>query len=1132
MIGKNCLRLGTFALMGWCLLSGAARAEEKKPSPNIIRNASCEVVSGGRPVHWNIHKGMRGGPIIWGSSDEACDGKKSVFVEVPRPIIRNGKEFVNIGLVAGDSTGYSGPNAYPASPSTTYHFSCYIKGDVPGGYVQITTWNTDQARSADRQAIYTTIKMKPSPQWTKYEGTFKTRPDTRRLVPMFHIFANENGVMKKGQRLYVDKVSLIEKARPRAFRVPVEKLPYPNRVPCSGVTAEVKMLNGAPAFFVDGKPHAGLMSTQRIQRPVIEDGKLLLTCKPGIYINRSLVLARELDNNFEIEGSVTVVKKALGAGSNISIQAICTSSFTSAFYFMGLEVNKGTGEHQVSLIKYHGDYQRWFDIPFPWRTGKPYRIKLTVHGDRISAFVDGRLIAEKKDPVPLPIRFVKFSVYHSVSTVDDVRLTGPGGKVLLEDDFSVIRQDNWWGGGQNWGKTALLSRVSDDVKFSRHGVHLCHVLLRLDQIWSAPGKFDFSVMDAKLSDVLEEDPEGWIVVRWNIDPPQWWRDSHPDEMARNIDADGKTIPLNRHASFPSKLWLDEGAEAVAQLIRHHNSSDYGRRILGYIYSYAIEWFHFGPEGSLSDYSPAQLRCFREWVKAKYGADAALQKAWCDLAIRLDAVQIPGYKERVTGDFYEFMDPAKGGNKIADYLSFNAESVAGAISHFAKLTKDETDRKRVTVFWYGYHFKYDPSINYNARGHHALLSVLKCPDVDAICSPFEYRERQPGGMSFPASGIGGSMRLHGKYFWGEDDTRTHLSGEHTSYGRTNTAKETVNVIKRNFAYSLSLGQSLWWLDWGQGWFEDKQVQKAVGRMQEILTESMQKDRRRRAEIALVVSQRSHNFLRASTALPKSLVTYQIFEEMLRIGAPFDVFLVDDLDRMPEYKFYIFLDTFYLSDKERQAVPEKVLCGNHTVLWMYAPGYITDKGLDANAVSAITGIKLEALDVGGRLRLTLCDLDHPVTKGLFPGLRSATEEPIGPIFRCVDLKAHVLGIYNAVPGTKPNGTFKTGMEYGPGLVIKEMPNWRSVWCGVPIIAAGLLRGIARTAGVHIYSGGEDVVYANPFMVAVHARYAGKRTISLPKPASVTDAFTGEKIAGKAKNFEVFLDRNETGFWLLDW
>lgn len=107
---------------------------------------------------------------------------------------------------------------------------------------------------------------------------------------------------------------------------------------------------------------------------------------------------------------------------------------------------------------------------------------------------------------------------------------------------------------------------------------------------------------------------------------------------------------------------------------------------------------------------------------------------------------------------------------------------------------------------------------------------------------------------------------------------------------------------------------------------------------------------------------------------------------------------------------------------------------------------------------------------------------------------------------------------------------GMLTAPAFAVKRMRDWTSVWCGVPNMPACLLRNIAKFAGVHIYTEGDDVVYASNSLFAVHARYSGERIIHLPRPCTVVDPFTDNTIAKGVQSFTVALRRGQTGLWLL--
>jgi hypothetical protein len=97
--------------------------------------------------------------------------------------------------------------------------------------------------------------------------------------------------------------------------------------------------------------------------------------------------------------------------------------------------------------------------------------------------------------------------------------------------------------------------------------------------------------------------------------------------------------------------------------------------------------------------------------------------------------------------------------------------------------------------------------------------------------------------------------------------------------------------------------------------------------------------------------------------------------------------------------------------------------------------------------------------------------------------------------------------------------------PGLVVKQMPGWTSIYSSAPILPAALLRNIARVAGCHIYSDGGDVVYANREFLGIYSPSGGSRTIHLPERSDVTDLLSDKVFAKGATEFSVELPANTT-------
>ena len=84
-------------------------------------------------------------------------------------------------------------------------------------------------------------------------------------------------------------------------------------------------------------------------------------------------------------------------------------------------------------------------------------------------------------------------------------------------------------------------------------------------------------------------------------------------------------------------------------------------------------------------------------------------------------------------------------------------------------------------------------------------------------------------------------------------------------------------------------------------------------------------------------------------------------------------------------------------------------------------------------------------------------------------------------------------------------------------------------VPIIPAQVLREIARSAKVHIYSEDGDVLDVSHNLLSVHTLSGGKRIFSLPSKAEVVyDLFQRRIVATDADRFDVTLPPASTALY----
>jgi hypothetical protein len=154
----------------------------------------------------------------------------------------------------------------------------------------------------------------------------------------------------------------------------------------------------------------------------------------------------------------------------------------------------------------------------------------------------------------------------------------------------------------------------------------------------------------------------------------------------------------------------------------------------------------------------------------------------------------------------------------------------------------------------------------------------------------------------------------------------------------------------------------------------------------------------------------------------------------------------------------------------------------------------------------------------------DANHPVLQFADPGTTVRIEAfnyelsrrlhppEFGPVFAIEDARATVLGTY---------------LDGEVALAARDAGAWKSVYCAVPRMTIALLRGVARYAGVHLYCDEDVVLDADSRMLMLHSGWDGDRSIevALPRPMTVTDAWTGETLCTDAETVTVALPESTT-------
>lgn len=612
----------------------------------------------------------------------------------------------------------------------------------------------------------------------------------------------------------------------------------------------------------------------------------------------------------------------------------------------------------------------------------------------------------------------------------------------------------------------------------KYGVDLVSINFPVE-LTPADKEPDYSRSDGLIKRALAANPKALLLLRIQIHyTPEWWASIHPDDMMLYKDGKGT------NASVTSHIWRRDVTEQIEKLVGHFEN-EFGNYIFGYhpCGQETGEWFYARMWDSLAGFEVAAKNSFREFVRGKYKNIQRLRKAWGDASVTFETVDVPTLEDRTTVRTGFFLYPAKDQHTI-DFFEFQNFEMADTVSDMCKAVKTAAPKK-ITVAFYGYHFTVIGQYGLQSSGHLGLERLLKSPYVDAICSPIDYFDRKSGGAGYMMAPVD-SVTLHGKLWITEDDVRTYLASQVHKDFRLADERETNGVLTRDFSQILTRGAGLWWMDLGaEGWFSGEGIWKYLKTHADTYSERMPKFKQYSPQIAVIVDEKSIFYTSPSSAWQAPLI-YSFRYQYYRIGAPVGFYLLSDLvnGRVPAARMYIFIDAFCLDKKQIAAIRKYVCCKDKTALWMYAPGIVKDGTIDQKNVEEITGIRLK------KVAATVGDMVVDANGKTF----EAGHMGIDPQFAIDDKSTAKLFGYSKI------GDNAVG--------VRKFDDWSSVYSGVLKLPSGLLRDIARQAGVHIYVDSDDVVSAGNGYACISATDDGVKTFYPPNGCGVTDVLTGRQ------------------------
>jgi hypothetical protein len=646
----------------------------------------------------------------------------------------------------------------------------------------------------------------------------------------------------------------------------------------------------------------------------------------------------------------------------------------------------------------------------------------------------------------------------------------------------------------------------------------------LDVGWVGDYKFDFTTVDKVMDAFANRVPSGYVMLKVHLWAPEWWIDRHPDQaIGFEIKPDKYEYVIGsgpKHESFASELWKREAGEGLKKLVQHILVAPYANRVMGIMVAGGTygEWhpWQWTPDYSI-DFSEPMRQAFIKYVRKKYDNDEhKLRKMWTDPEITFQKISVPPSSERCKGKVGFFCDPSKSHNVTDYYEAFHLATVE-AIDYFCKIVKQASNGRLLTCVNYGY----EADIPWATQlVHHRLASLgMQLDSVDIFSSPHSYYYRNIGDHGalrhYPQS-----LALHGKMFIDEADERTHLTtNEKDIFRYAKNFDESRQILWRAFANMASNGVGMWYMDHtSKQWYSDPAFFVEFAKIKKWADYSMSVSRKRLSDVAVINSTKSEFFITTQTDLTAQFNVSQI-NQLCRSGSPFDRYLIEDLAEglIPEYKVYIFLDCFYLTDDQLRAI-EKLKAGNRTLMWFYAPGFVTSDKLSVENMKKLTGI-LFKLDNKPFSEINV-DLDKcpgaPKSYIMWKKSFGEFNRELSPRFIPIDTECEVWGRYNDTNG--------------PSLVIKKMKDWKSVYSATGNLPWAIINQIYKEAGVFLYCANGDNLMVNESWLGIHTTQAGTKHIDLPKRSCVYDVIHDQLIGKDIHKFDVNLPAGITALFAL--
>ena len=479
----------------------------------------------------------------------------------------------------------------------------------------------------------------------------------------------------------------------------------------------------------------------------------------------------------------------------------------------------------------------------------------------------------------------------------------------------------------------------------------------------------------------------------------------------------------------------------------------------------MEWYTWRSWDADLDFPDAMQYSLRVWLQRYYYTDEALSAAWGGEYHIADDLCPPDFKTTWLVDSgYDALLCRTGWKRFSDYLDYYGDQVAALIEEAAATVKRETAGDGLTCFFYGYHY----DVQSAQSGHHSLERLLKCPDVDILCAPLSYYNRNEGGMGASMADVS-SIHAAGKLWLDESDYRQPVVTGHPKYLDVCKSIRSLagarEIAVRQCGKLALWGSANWWMDLrGLGWYDSRELWSYIAEGRRYQREMEDARIERAADVIFLDDEKAMSHIGDAWGFADDLMN-KSRNEAYFTGLSCDWRTLEDFidGRADGAKLYVFLNPFrILRDGKDAAVLDRLCRLQSAAVWMYGFGPEDDPA----ALKTLTGFDLvrkrapsPTVEIGGETYT-----------------RRAGETAVVPE------NGMILG------------TYASG---DPAFAFSVTAGYPSYFLGGSRAYGGVLRQIASRHGARLYTPGGDVFLRLGNLAVLHTASAGEKTVDFGVP-----------------------------------